>query len=94
MQTIVMNVRSALTPSSVLEAMKIAREKDGKDRVKFVELQFAPDVEQGARALAIAHEMIAQGYGVALRVDWGFLGTTRWAIQTENARVVNEGLKI
>lgn len=94
MQTIVMPTRSEISHAALLEAIKLARVKDGKDKIKFIEILFAPETEQCDKATSFGHRLLEQGFGVKLTVDWGFLGTTRWAIQTENARIVNEGLAV
>lgn len=91
MQTIIMDDRCDLSLEKVLEAITTVRLKGGVREVRFIELSFGPDRQSLEAAGEVGMKLLASGFGVALRVDWGFAGTNRWAVQTENVRVANEG---
>jgi len=91
MQIVIMEERCDLSLTLVMNALKIVRQKGGVREVRFIELSYGPDAESINAAMEIATKLMIGGFGVALRVDWGFAGTSRWAVQSENVRVANEG---
>lgn len=95
MTTIEMRMAASMSVASVMAAYEeINKIEAGSHQksVPFVELSYAPGIDEMHTAELIGAQLLRHGIGVKLRLDWGFTGTTSWALQTERTRVVNRGM--
>lgn len=96
MRTVMAAVRSVLAHTAVFDALRQINDLEAdtlKKTVDYVELQFAPELDQQALAEIVAIELLKVGIGVKITCHWPFRGTTSWALQTDKTRVVNTGLQ-
>lgn len=98
MKTLMMPFAADMNSTAIATAIQMIKDEEkprgmvGDSASRFLTIEYAAGGPYEETAFLMAGPLLKEGYGVKLAPVGLFAGTSKWAVSTENVRVVNKGV--